>query len=63
MTKKRQRDVDEDEKQHKRLRKEESLASRQRQSALNTVSNVSLADLHQQMDKSDDDLEDQFDFS
>lgn len=55
ITKKRQRDLSVDEKNHRKKRKEEVTASRLRQSALNTVSNVSLSDLQNDMERSDDD--------
>ena len=61
MTKKRQRDNEHNEKEHKKIRKEDSLASRQRQSALNTVSDVSFVDLYRQMGNSGDDLDEEFD--
>ena len=55
LTKKRQREIETDEREHRKKKKNEILSSRERQMDLNTMSHVSLFDLHNDMDKSDDD--------
>ena len=54
MTKKRNREYETDERQHKKKKKEEQIRSRQRHTALSTASCVSLEDLHNDMNKSED---------